>query len=265
MSTSNTKYMVFVLLLIVTIVSGCAVRPHPRTPSGLSVEQVLTVLGNQGGIHDLSARARVEASSGGVPQNATLQVRYLAPGNCRIYIYGPFGIDMVRMSVLGDSVVVYVLQPENFYIAVTRESPLLAALVPDMDVGVDLLAALFSDPLPASGERDRYRYTLEPAGDHLMLTITRDNTRRCLYLEGADLRVRMEEYYRGETLTWRKTVTSWETVDGILAPAHMTIERGKSSVELAFSDITVNTGLAEQDLRFTIPASAERLFLKATP
>ncbi len=246
-------------LAIVAVVSGCAAMRAERVPPDLTIDRAFEVLENhQNQIRDFTASARVMVTSDEGSERATVQVLHRAPDLFRLFIRGFAGIDVARVSALADSVTVWV-PPENYWFSASRESPALARLVPQLGIGFDTLGMAFSSALPSGADRSRYDASLAWEGPVAVLVLRDGDAVRRVYLEGRGLRVKRDEYYNGNELVWRKEVESFKTVKGISFPEKMTISSGTDHLELLFSGITVNTGLTEKSLLFSIPNSVERI------
>ncbi|MFC1512402.1 hypothetical protein ACFL5H_04345, partial [Candidatus Latescibacterota bacterium] len=200
--------------------------------------------------------------TGGVPERATLLVRYLTPDLLRVYIKGFIGIDVARVSVLTDSVMVWV-PPENYFFRVSRENLTSAGIVPELGVGFETIAVAFT--LPPETERAWYEISLEWEGPMAVLVLAGDGVVRRIYLEGPDLLVRREDVYRGGVIVLSKSVESYRTVDGVRFPVRVTVGHGSDEVTLSFSDITLNSGFREDDLMFFIPPSVKRVSVGTEP
>ena len=239
-------------------VSGCAQKPFRLTRTVTVARALEVVEQHTPRFNDFSGRASVRIDGGEGPKSATLQIRYIRPHRFRVYVKGFAGIDLARISALGDSVAVYV-PSENICVTASRDSGLLARLVPDLDIDLDGIESLFTGSLPPSSDRESYEASLDHRGHGVVLTLASNDRKYRYSLTGQPLELSAEELVIGNEVIWRKTFDRYGSSGGVLYPEALTIERGGMVVRVTFSQGEVNSGIAEGDLTFSVPPSAERI------
>ncbi len=248
---------------MLSVLQGCGLKPSAPIPSDVTADQVAAALDRQTGTVDtFSGTASVYIRANGSSESATILIRYISPGLFRLYLKGFAGIDIGRISALSDSVTVYI-PPENIYLKAGRNDIFLKRLFPEIDLDMRTIELLFNGTFPPEDERNGYEISMNRIENEIELTMARGSEMYRYRVAGAGLRLVREEYLSGGELVWRKTLTDYDSYDGVVFPGSITVERGGDRFSIRFSECEINGGLSEADLTFNIPASAERMFFES--
>jgi len=239
-------------------VSGCGLRPA-HIPETVTIQQAIEAIERWSPrIQDYSGRASVLVDAGEGPQTATLLIRYIYPGRFRVYVKGFAGIDLARITALGDSVAVYV-PSENLYVTAARGNDLLARLAPDADIDLDGIEFIFDGSLPPPDERIAQTITMDIREREADLTVSKGARAHRYTLAGPALRLVSEVLLVDGEPVVRKKFEKFGTYNGVVFPEELTLERGGTIVKIKFSQSIFNSGLTDRDLLFAVPPSAERV------
>ena len=262
MKHSLYKFVFAVILVSAFVIESCGPKPPSPLPPDVSVSQVLAAIESYSkGINDLTGKASVKMLIDGDYKSATTLVRYIRPDNFRLYLKGFAGIDIARMKASKDSVIIY-LPTENMYISTGRYQNISGYLMPEIGIGLKHLESVFSVNLPLPGEMDSFQKSLKSDGEQLQLSLKRKQTIYNYTVKGPDLLPVAEEMLVDNIPVWRKTVSKFNSSNGVVFPAELEIEHGEYKADIRFSECEINTGLTKNDLALKIPASAERMIIE---
>jgi len=262
MKHSMYRWLFVVFIHIILTFQGCGWKPAPGVPRDVTISQVFASIEKYSSrINDLSARADVRARINGNTESATVDIRYINPDRFRIYIKGFAGIDVARISVLKDSMLVYI-PSENVYVTAGRDKDILGLLIPEFDINVKSFESIFKVSLPLPEEREEFQTSMKHSGRQIELTLKRGKTIYRYAVEGPDLRLVDEKIIYDNVPVWSRTVSEYGSFNGIDFPVKITINRGNNTFNLSFSKCEINSGLTDRDLSFDIPSSSERVFFE---
>lgn len=261
------KYLLYHCLLAVFLYTlltfqGCGWKPARGVPRDVTIPQVLAAVEKQSvSVKDFSGRADVRVFINGDSQSATVHIRYINPDFFRIYIKGFAGIDVSRISVLKDSLTVYI-PSENIYITAGRDENILGFLLSETDIDVKNIELIFNGTFPPPEERGKFQMSLNHTDRQAELILRQGKSMYRYRVDGPNLRLVSEETLLDNVPIWHKTISEYRSFDGVNFPEEITIERGKDIFNFKFSKCTINSGLTESDLLFAIPSSAERIVIE---
>lgn len=251
-----------VVILSVLFINGCAWKPSARIPKDVTIPQVLGALDRYSThIKDFSGRASVKLLIDGRLQSANITIRYMNPGRFRIYIKGFAGIDLAIVTMVNDSIAVYI-PSENMYVSAGRDKNILGVLLPEFDIDLERMESIFTGTIPGLENREKYHITMKNTGRKVELTMKRDKYMYRYTVEGSNLRPVEEETFYDGVPVWRKKVSGYHSYNGVEFPDTSSIEHGGNVIDLKFSQCSINTGLTENDLLFSVPSSAERMVIE---
>ncbi len=252
------RWLAAALIHIMLITQGCGLKPAPGVPRDVTIPQVLAAIEKYSSkIQDFSGRANVMAKVGGQSQSATVQIKFINPDRFLIYIKGFAGIDMARVSAVKDSMVIYI-PSENIYVTTGTDENILGTLIPEINFEMKYVASIFNGILPSRKEREGFQMSMKHFGRQVELSLKRGKSMFRYRLEGQDLRLISEEKIFDAIPVWRKTISAYNSIDGIEFPGEISIEHGRNFFTIKFLKCRLNSGLSDRDLLLTIPSSAER-------
>jgi len=262
MRYSMHRWLSTVLILYVTFINGCGLKPFRGVPGDVTIPQVLDTIDRYSSdIKDFSGRASVKVVIDGRAQSANIIIRYMNPGRFRIYIKGIAGIDIARINALNDSIAVYI-PSENIYVSAGREKDILGMLMPELDFDLESIESIFTCTLPRPENRKEYQINKKNSGRRVELKLKRGRYTYRYTVEGSDLHPVDEETLYDGVPVWRKKVSGYTSYNGVKFPDNLSIEHGGNVIDLKFSRCVINSGLTENDLSFTVPSSAERIVIE---
>ena len=260
---SLTTRLTFVgLLSLAALLHGCALRPSPGIPRDMTVADVMTALEKRAArIGDLSGTALVTTNlRDGASNSVKISIKYIGPDRFRILVKGFAGIPVALIGADRDSLKIF-FPSENTYIAAERSENALGQLVPELNIDVNRLASLLIGTPPPAKEIRGYDISLEHLGSGAVLSMKSGPAEHRYMLQGGDLKVVAEETYDGGRVVWSRKASGFRTVNGVLFPRKISLSHESGTLDVEFSGVDINTGLAADDLSVVIPVTAERLIL----
>ncbi len=256
------RWLAAALIHIALITQGCGLKPAPGVPLDVTIPQVLAAIEKYSAkVQDFSGRANVRAKVDGNYQSATVQIKFINPDRFLIYIKGFAGIDMARVSAVKDSMVIYI-PSENIYVTTGTDENILGALIPEINLKMKYVASIFNGILPSREEREGFQMSIKHFGRQVELSLKRGKSMFRYRLEGQELRLISEEKIYNNVPVWRKTISAYNSIDGIEFPSEISIEHDRNIFTIKFSKCRLNSGLSDRDLSLTIPSSAERAVIE---
>jgi outer membrane lipoprotein-sorting protein len=246
----------------VLVIYSCGTKPSITISPDVTIQDVLDSLKKHSqSVRDLSGTALVRIKEKGNSQTAVVQFKYIQPDSFRLYIKGFAGMDLARITALGDSLTVY-LPSDNLYFTTSEGEDVLGMLLPESRINLKNYERIFTGTLPSPEIMDDMYITLKHYRSWLELTLENDTARYRYVVEGKDLRPFSEEIIQDNVTVWRKTVKEYGFVNGVLFPVTIIFEQGGTMYEITFSRCSLNTGLTGKDLLFVIPSSAESVSIE---
>ncbi|MCE5250627.1 DUF4292 domain-containing protein [bacterium] len=251
-----------IAVLFILTIQSCGKKPVSVVPSDVTIEQILASFEKQAsGIHDFSGRARATAKINGRTESAAVYINYRSPDRFRVIIKGTFGIVLSVIVARPDSYTVYIPSLTGYFVA-GRGEDISALLVPGMRFDIDRITSMFTGAYPPADIQAGSRVSLKHKNYQAILALE-DSLREYRYtVEGPGLLLVKEEILKGSKVVWRRLCSDFISCGDVMFPRRTEFTEGKKMLALDFSTCSVNTGLAESDLVFDIPANAERLILE---
>ncbi len=261
-----------VLAVLIFAFYGCGKKPVPAVPITVTAHQVLQVIGKRAArIQDFSVRAYAVMSARNESQNAVVYFNYRKPDRYRAIPKGAFGVVLAVLTGEGDSVTVYVPSLKGYFHVGIDDNDLLEALVPgvlfdfSLEKGLKPLVSFLTGSLPRGYNDGGSQISLDRVGNRAVVTIE-DGAAPCRYtVEGPDLLLVKEEFFRNGELIMRILYSGYAPCGDIPFPRKITMNDSGREIKIEFSSCTINGGLSESELSFDLPSNAERLTIKNSP
>ena len=258
-----------VLAVLIFAFHGCGKKPVPAVPIIVTAHQVLQVIEKRAArIQDFSGRAYAVMSARDESQNAVVYINYRKPDRYRAILKGAFGVELADMTGEGDSVTVYVPSLKGYFHVGIDDNDLLEALAPgvsfdfSLDKGLKPLVSFLTGSLPRGYNDSGSHISLKRVGNRAVVTIEDGAARYRYTVEGPDLLLFEEEFFRDGELIMRIGYSDYTDCGDIRFPRKITMNDSGREIKLEFSSCTINSGLSESELSFDLPSNADRLTVK---
>lgn len=255
--------MAAAILVIISLATGCAVRPMVTVPPDMTAERAFSLVGSRASsIRDFTGTALVRGIDGDASgKSVKLSIRYLAPDRYRVLAKAFAGIPVGVMTADQDSVTMF-FPSDNAFITLGRHDEGLLRITDGYGLDFDMIASVLTGFSLPSAEADGYRKTLERRGKRTMLVLDNGTTKYSLLLEGSECRVVEETVEQFGSLTYSKRASRFKTIGGVPVPGRVKVETGRGVFDIELDDCALNSNLTGQDVSFAVPPTAERLSVK---